>query len=141
MTDKTTDGTDISLTESGSESERQKPSEQEMLEERSVVSSQVKQFFAGRIGPAPDPLIEKFDPSHITKFLDLAGKNDERTFEDSKADRRYKMAYILIGLLSFGLLTAYMMPIDKELYKQVIQLLIAVGGGFGAGYGYRRLQE
>ena len=51
------------------------------------------------------------------------------------------MAYILIGITAFFLLTFYMLSVDKELYKQVIQLLVAVGGGFGAGYGYRRLQE
>ena len=140
MPDKAADAPDTSLTESEPGSERQKLSEPDASEERSLVSSRVEQFIAGRLGPAPDPLIEKFDASHITKFLDLAGKNDERTFAASKADRRYRMAYILIGIVAFFALTVYLMPLDKELYKQIVQLLIAAGGGFGAGYGVRHWQ-
>ena len=141
MTDKPTDATDTSLTEPVPESERQEASEQEMSEAPQQFIEQFEQVIAGAIGPARDPVLEKLTEDHITTLIENDSKNDGRIFEDSKADRRYRMAYILIGLLSFGLLTAYMMPIDKELYKQVIQLLIAVGGGFGAGYGYRRLQE
>ena len=146
MPGKPTDRPDTSLTKPASESERQEAPAQETPEASPPAPpqqfiEQFEQFFASAIGPARNPVFEKLNEDHITTLIENGSKNDGRIFEDSKADRRYKMAYILIGLLSFGLLTAYMMPIDKELYKQVIQLLIAVGGGFGAGYGYRRLQE
>ena len=136
MTDKPTDATDTSLTEPVPESERQEASEQETSEapQQFIEQSRIEQVIASAIGPARDPVLEKVTEGHITKVIELTG-------EDSKADRRYKMAYILIGIISFFALTFYMMPVDKELYKQVIQLLVAAGGGFGAGYGYRRLQE
>lgn len=47
------------------------------------------------------------------------------------------MAYIVIWIVAFFVLTFYMLPIDRDLYKQVVQLLIAVGGGFGVGHGVR----
>ena len=128
-----------------SESERQEAPAQETPEASPPAPPQqvIEQFeqVIGAIGPARNPVLEKLTEDHITTLIENGSKNDGRILEDSKAERRYRMAYILIGLLSFGLLTAYILPLDKELYKQVIQLLVAFGGGFGAGYGYRRLQE
>lgn len=65
----------------------------------------------------------------------------EDSYEASRADRRYRLAYVVLGISAFFAFTFLVVPVDKELYKQVIQLLVAAGGGFGAGYGYRRLQE
>ena len=143
MTDKPTDGADASLTKSSSESEQQEDAEQEMLrdlppEARKVVSQLL--VSSRSISPVQHPLFDKLSEGHITTILELSGKDDERTFEYSKADRRYRMAYTVIGLIALGLLTFYMVPADTELYKQVLQLLIAAGGGFGAGYGVRHWQ-
>ena len=85
-------------------------------------------------------MFEKINEEHIHKALENSAKEDERAFEYSTAGRRYRLAYTVIGLVAFFALTVYMMPVDKELYKQVIQLLVAAGGGFGAGYGVRHLQ-
>ena len=143
MPDKPTDGTDTSLTKSASESEKEEAPEQAMLrdlppEARKVVSQLL--VSSRSIGPVQHPLFDKLNEDHIATILELSGKDDERTFEDSKADRRYRMAYSVIGLIALGLLTFYMVPADTELYKQVLQLLIAAAGGFGAGYGVRHWQ-
>ena len=143
MPDKLTDGTDTSLTKSAPENEKQEAPEQEMLkdlppEAQKVVSQLL--FSSRSIGPVQHPLFDKLNEGHITTILELSGKDDERTFEYSKADRRYRMAYVLIGLIAFFVLTFYMMPVDKGLYQQIVQLLIAAGGGFGAGYGVRHWQ-
>ena len=138
MPGKPTDSSDTSLTKSPTESEQQEATEQETpgtsLPAPQQFVEQFEQFFAGGIDPVRNPVLEKVTEDHITKVIELTG-------EDSKADRRYRMAYVLIGIAAFFLLTFYMLSVDKELYKQVVQLLVAVGGGFGAGYGYRRLQE
>ena len=132
MADKLTDGPDASLTKQTSEDEQQKsrgsspPAPQQVIE-------QFEQVIAGAIGPVRNPVLEKVTEDHITAALELAG-------EDSKADRRYRMAYTIVLLIAFGLLTFYMVPADTELYKQIVQLLIAAGGGFGAGYGVRYWQ-
>lgn len=144
MADKPTGGPDTSLAKPAPESEQKKAPGQETpaapLPAPQQVIEQFEQFFAGGISPVRNPVLEKVNEDHITTALELAGKNDERTFADSKADRRYRMAYILIGIIAFFVLTVYMMPADKELYKQIVQLLIAAGGGFRAGYGVRHWQ-
>ena len=145
MPDKPTDGSDTSLTKSPPESEQQEATEQEAPEASLPAPQQVieqfGQIIAGGISPVHNPVLEKVTGEHIHKALENSDKEDERAFEYSKAGRRYTMAYVLIGITAFFLLTFYMLSVDKELYKQIIQLLVAVGGGFGAGYGYRRLQE
>lgn len=132
MADKLTDGPDASLTKPTPEGEQQE-SRGSSLPAPQQVMEQFEQVIAGAIGPARNPVLEKVNEDHITTALELAG-------EDSKADRRYRMAYILIGIISFFAFTAYLMPLDKELYKQIVQVLVAAGGGFGAGYGVRYWQ-
>ena len=61
----------------------------------------------------------------------------ENSYEASRADRRYRMAYVLIGLISFFAFTFLVAPVDKELYKQVLLVLVVFAGGFGAGYSVR----
>ena len=141
MPDKPTDGSDTSLTKSPTESEQQEATEQETpgtsLPAPQQFVEQFEQFFAGGIGPVRNPVLEKINEEHIHKALENSAQEDRRAFEYSTAGRRYTMAYVLIGITAFFLLTFYMMSADKELYKQVIQLLLAAGGGFGVGYGVR----
>ena len=86
-------------------------------------------------------MLDKINEEHIATALELAGKNDARTFEYSKAERRYRLAYVFIALAAFFGLTFSLLPVDKELYKQVLQVLGAFGGGFGVGYGVRHWQS
>ncbi len=141
MPDKPTDGANTLPTKQGTESEGQEASEQAITETPLPAPKQVvkqfEQFIAGAISPSRNPLFEKINEEHIHKALENSAKEDERAFEYSTAGRRYTMAYVLIGITAFFLLTFYMMSADKELYKQVIQLLLAAGGGFGVGYGVR----
>ncbi len=144
MTDKPTDGADTLPTKQVAESEGQESPEQAVPGTPLPTPKVIKQFeqvIAGAIGPARNPLFEKINEEHIHKALENSAQEDKRAFEYSTAGRRYTMAYVLIGIATFFLLTFYLMPADKELYKQIIQLLLAAGGGFGVGYGYRRLQE
>ena len=140
MADKPTDSPDSSLTKPTPEGEQQESPGQEEASvpaSRQVIEEQFEQVIAGTIGPARNPVLEKLTEDHITTLIENDGRNDERSFEYSKADRRYRLVYVLIVLLSFGLLTFYLAPADKELYKQIVQVLAAFAGGFGAGYGVR----
>ena len=142
MAEKSAGNTDTSLEESGPQSEQQEDSGRETLGALPPkIQREVRQLLvSGRIGPAPDPLLEKLNEGHLTTILENSGKEDERAFEYAKTARRYTMAYSVIGLIAFFALTVYMMPLDKELYKQIVQVLVAAGGGFGAGYGVRYWQ-
>ena len=145
MTDKSVEGPDTSLMKSASESESQEAAEREMSEASlpapQRVIEQFEQVIAGAIGPVRNPVLDKFTSDHITDIIRNDSKNDERDFQDSKANRRYRLAYVLIGLISFFVLTFPLLSIDKELYKQVLQVLAVFAGGFGTGYGVRHWRE
>ena len=142
MPDKPTDGSDTSLTKSPPESEQQEATEQETpgasLPAPQQFVEQFEQIIAGGIGPVRNPVLEKVTEEHITKVIELTG-------EDSKADRRYKMAYTVLGaifgLIVFLVLTYHILPLDKELYKQLLQGLAVFVGGLGTGYGVQRWRD
>lgn len=143
MTDGPTDGPDMALaaSEGLSKSEKQDAPDQDAPAAPQQVIEQFEQFIAGGIGHVRNPVLDKINEEHIATALELAGKNDARTFEYSKAERRYRLAYVLIALAAFFGLTFSLLPVDKELYKQVLQVLGAFGGGFGVGYGVRHWQS
>lgn len=86
-------------------------------------------------GPFPPQFFEKINEQHISKILEIAEKDEERSFEDAKSSRKYNFGYVLIftGLLVF--LTVFLVYKDVELYKEVFKLLIVYGGGLGSGFG------
>ena len=143
MTDSPTDGPDTALaaSEGLSKTERQDVPGQDTPAAPQQVIEQFEQFISGGIGHVRNPVLDKINEEHIATALELAGKNDARTFEYSKAERRYRLTYVLIALAAFFALTFYLLPVDKELYKQVVQVLVAFGGGFGVGYGVRHWQS
>lgn len=115
MADKPTDSPDSSLTKPTPEGKQQESPGQEEASVpafRHVIEQFEQEVITGTIGPAHNPVLEKLTEDHITTLIENDGRNDERTFEDSKADRRYRLVYVLIVLLSFGLLAFYLAPAD-----------------------------
>lgn len=139
MTDKPTNGAKAAIPKPKPADEGQPSLEKEALRTLPPEAQKVVgQLLVSRsVSPVPNPLLEKLNTNHITEILELSRRRGEREFENGRAGRRYRMAYIVIWIVAFFVLTFYMLPIDRDLYKQVVQLLIAVGGGFGAGYGVR----
>ncbi len=90
---------------------------------------------ATRFGPTPNPLLEKLTPAHIDRILDLSGKADEREFQDAQSSRMFSLIYIGIGAALLVFLTWFLVPIDKNVYLEIIKTLLAAGGGFGARVG------
>lgn len=139
MTDKPTSGAKAAIPKPNPVDEGQASLEKEALRTLPPEAQKVVgQLLVSRsVGPVPNPLLEKLNANHITEILELSRRRGDREFENGRAGRRYRMAYIVIWIVAFFVLTFYMLPIDRDLYKQVVQLLIAVGGGFGVGYGVR----
>lgn len=86
-------------------------------------------------GPIPPQFFNKINENHISKILEIAEKDEERSFEDAKSSRRYTFCYVLlfVGLLVF--LTVFLVYKDVELYKEVFKLIIVYLGGLGSGLG------
>jgi hypothetical protein len=86
-------------------------------------------------GPFPRQFFEKINEQHISKILEIAEKDEERSFEDVKSSRKYSFGYVLIFTSLLIFLTVFLVYKDIELYKEVFKLLIVYGGGLGSGFG------
>lgn len=98
---------------------------------------QIVEVGMARLGPVPNPLLQKITPEHIDKILDLAGKDGERIFQDTRSSRRYTLTYVGIGAALFLFLTVSLAPVDKQLYLEIVRSIVLAGGGFGAGIGVK----
>lgn len=92
-------------------------------------------------GPMPHPLSHKINEKHIDKILELAEKDDERTFADTSQSRRYMLAYLLLFSTLFVFCTVFLVGKDTELYKELIKLLAVFAGGLGSGFGIKSYMD
>jgi hypothetical protein len=100
-------------------------------------------FFAGR--PVFPPFVERINEEHITKVLDYSERQDERDFKDTLSDRRYKFGYFIVGCIVavflFTFLTIYLADKDKELYKDIVKIVIGFVSGSLFGYGLGKIRK
>ena len=94
-----------------------------------------------KVAPMQNPLADKINEKHIDKILELAEKDDERSFKDAGETRKFTLIYIIIFVALFIFLTIFLVGSDKELYKEVIKLFAIFLGGFGSGFGIKSYME
>jgi hypothetical protein len=94
-----------------------------------------------RFGPLPNPLAEKINEKHIDKILEIAEKDDERSFKDAGESRKFTLIYILVFSALFVFSTIFLVGSDKELYKEVIKLFAVFLGGLGSGFGIKSYMD
>ncbi|MBD1920520.1 hypothetical protein H6F77_05385 [Microcoleus sp. FACHB-831] len=87
--------------------------------------------------PFGSPLQDKINEGHISKILDIVEKDDERTFADAQAARKYTLINTVIILIFFGLLTVFLVNKDVEVYRELLKLTVAFAGGLGSGFGLK----
>lgn len=90
-----------------------------------------------RVGPPVNPISKIINAQHIDKILELAEKDDDRSFNDAKESRKYTLYYVLIFAALFVFATVYLVGSDKELYKEIIKLFSVFVGGLGGGFGIK----
>jgi len=88
-------------------------------------------------GPVFHPITKKVTEQHIDKILDEAGKDSQRSFEDSRSSRRYGFAAFVVLVLLFVFVTIFLTSVDRDLYRDVIKVLLGVIGGFGGGFAFK----
>jgi hypothetical protein len=103
------------------------------------VKKQVWEMMAATFsaGHLPHPLFEKLEPGHIDKFLDYSHEDDKREHEHRKAERWFRLTYFLMVLFAFFGLVWVLLPSNQPLLQDLLKILVAFAGGFGAGYGYK----
>lgn len=94
-----------------------------------------------RVGPMPNPIVEKLNEGHIDKILEIAAKDDERSFADAGSSRKYTLVYIVIFVALFIFLTIFLVGSDIELYKEIIKIFIVFLGGLGSGFGIKTYMD
>lgn len=94
-----------------------------------------------RFGPMPNPLAEKINEKHIDKILEIAEKDDERSFKDAGETRKFTLIYVLVFAALFIFSTVFLVGSDKELYKEVIKLFAVFLGGLGSGFGIKSYMD
>jgi hypothetical protein len=101
------------------------------------------QSFMGMIssGPRMHPLFDKFTDEHIDKYLDGLQKERDHDFDLSKSNRMYYLVYAIIAIIAIGAAIVYLLPKDKDLLLLLIQILVVLAGGVGAGYGISKRSQ
>lgn len=82
-------------------------------------------------------LFEKFNDKHIDKYLDYIQRDYDHDFELAKTNQRYYLVYFIIAMVALGAAVVYLLPRDKAFLESIINILVILGGGIGAGYGLK----
>jgi hypothetical protein len=89
-------------------------------------------------GPAPNPLISKFQPQHITDVFGLMRLDSNHAFADRQRGRFFVLAVILIIVASaLTVILTLAIRNQNDLVTEIIKLAAVSLGGVGFGYGFR----
>ena len=99
-----------------------------------------------QMGSMGNPLHQKMNSEHITKILDLAGKQDERQFEisknamanekDDKSSKRRFVIAVLFILIAFYLVFVWIFSDQKDIIIPASSGFFGTIAGFLGGWGY-----
>jgi len=93
-------------------------------------------MFRSQSGPY-NPLLEKFNEAHIDKYLDYMQRDDDNEYQIKKSNRWFSLVYFILILIILTIGIVYLLPRDKDLLIFIIQVIIILAGGIGAGYGLK----
>lgn len=92
-------------------------------------------MFQSQARTAGHPLFSKFTEAHIDKYLDYVQRDDDHAYEMAKSNRLFYLSYFVLAMVVLAAAVVYLLPRDRDFLIQIIQFLILLGGGIGAGYG------
>ena len=87
------------------------------------------------------PIFAKFEPEHVTQFLNYAHENETAEARFRSSSRWFRLGYIGIAVGVLVLLTVFLLPDNRELYFEILKGAAIFAGGVGGGYGLRTYQE
>jgi len=93
-------------------------------------------------GRAPShPIFDKFTPEHVGKFLDYSHDDDVHEYTLARENRWFYLAYVVLAIGFLVFLIVFLTPSHKDLLTDILRLLLAFAGGFGAGFGLKSYLE
>jgi hypothetical protein len=98
-------------------------------------------FQSQQVRPYMNPLFEKFTDEHIDKYLDYIQRDDDHEHQLRKSNRWFYLGYFMIAIFALGLAVWFLLPRDKDFLESLIQIIVLIAGGIGAGYGYSEARK
>ncbi|HEY0006379.1 MAG TPA: hypothetical protein VGB17_16475 [Pyrinomonadaceae bacterium] len=122
---------------------RDVPIEPEVLEKLPPEVKKVVESFSLFSGSVPvfNPIYKKINESHIDKILDQADKDSQRDYDEGVSTRKYSLVYTVIVLIFLAGMTVFLVNTDRELYKEVLKLILPFLAGMAGGYGLKAYQD
>ena len=94
-----------------------------------------------RSGPERHPVFDKFEPEHVTQFLDNSYKLESAEGNFRRGGRWFIFLLISLAVAVFVFLTIFLVPDHLDVYTEILKIILAFLGGMGAGYGVKTYRE
>lgn len=91
--------------------------------------------------PLPSTLADKINEQHIEKVLELTAQEDTRRYMETLQRRRYRLIYMILGIICFAAMGFLMVGKHTELFKEIVKLFFVFTGGIGTGYALKSYFE
>ncbi len=108
---------------------------------RHAIVEHMEKFVASGIvghGHVHHPVFDKFEPEHVTIFLNHSNENNKR-------DQIFGFMYYVIGVAlavsCFLFLTWFLIPDYADHYFEILEFLGVFAAGAGAGYGFKAYRD
>lgn len=89
-----------------------------------------------------NPLTEKMTPEHVGQFLNMIDEDNKREYKDAAENRKYWLIVFCIIVALFAFFTVFFVYMkETSLLTQILTIAIAIGGGFGSGYGFCKARQ
>lgn len=92
-------------------------------------------------GSLPSSLASKINEKHIDKVLDLARDDSDKDYKVDLWNMGMKIFILMISISLFMFLTLYFGKTDKDLYLDLVKVIIAFLGGIGIGHGLKARKD
>lgn len=94
-----------------------------------------------RIGPMPNPIASKINEKHIDTILEHAERDEERQFKSSIHQKFFVGFIIVVFVGLFVFLTMWLSDSNRDLYMDIVKIVISFLGGLGSGYGIKAYRD
>lgn len=88
-----------------------------------------------------NPLLEKMTEAHVDKYLDYLQRDDDFEHKYKASNRWFYLVYVVIAVIVLGALVIFLLPKDRDLLNDIIQIIVAFAGGVGSGFGIKSWQD
>lgn len=105
------------------------------------VRSQFQAFMAMTQSRPVNPLFSKFTEAHIDKYLDYIQRDDDNAHDLKKSNRWFYLTYFILILGVLAATVVYLLPKDKDFLGTILQTILTLAGGIGAGYGLSKKEK